>query len=120
MEPPTRVSVSIRSELYDEVLRRFLDALHAVNHEEELELVQRGHSEYPATVKLIHEHLLNQRSTRAQCWKLPTRFSKKVRLSLQTDHVHPLERVLNIIVFGHAQSDQKSVSYELDILFHES
>jgi hypothetical protein len=50
MEPPTRVSVSIRSELYDEVLRRFLDALHAVNHEEELELVQRGHSEYLATV----------------------------------------------------------------------
>jgi hypothetical protein len=45
---------------------------------------------------------------------------EKVGLSLKTDHLHPLEWVLNLEKFWHSESKKEMVSDELDVLRHQS
>jgi hypothetical protein len=45
---------------------------------------------------------------------------EEVSLSLERDHVHPLERVLNVVVLGDTKGEQKSVSHKLDVLAHKA
>lgn len=45
---------------------------------------------------------------------------KKVRLALQGDHVHKVERVLGVVHFGIAERFQEMVGDELDVLTHKS
>ena len=45
---------------------------------------------------------------------------EEVCLTSQGDHVHPLERVLNVVILGHSQSEKESVSDELNVLAHQA
>ena len=44
---------------------------------------------------------------------------EEVGLALQGDHVHPLERVLNVVVLGDTKCVKQSVSDKHDILSHQ-
>lgn len=45
---------------------------------------------------------------------------KEVGLALETDHVHPLEWVLVVVVLGDTKLEQQAVSNEPDVLAHEA
>lgn len=45
---------------------------------------------------------------------------EEVCLALQRDHVHEVERIGGLVVFGIAKRQQKMVRNELDILVHEA
>lgn len=44
---------------------------------------------------------------------------EKVRLSLQRDHLHPLKRILGMVEFLMAKSENQSIGNKLDVLLHE-
>ncbi len=46
-------------------------------------------------------------------------FLKKVCLSLQGNHFHPLKWIFNLIIFWDSKLEQKSVSYKFDVLAHQ-
>lgn len=43
---------------------------------------------------------------------------KEIGLSLQRDHLHPVERILRFVMFWDTQWDQESVGHKLNILRH--
>ena len=45
---------------------------------------------------------------------------KKVGFTLQGDHIHPLEGVLNVVVLGYSELEKKSIGNEFDVLVHQS
>ena len=44
---------------------------------------------------------------------------EEVGFALQRNHVHPLERILNVVNLGHPKGEEQSISNELDVLGHQ-
>ena len=64
------------------------------------------------------ENLLRRINAHATLGVLSHPLLEEVRFALQTDHLHPLERVLRVVQLGHAQALQKAVRAELNVLAH--
>lgn len=44
---------------------------------------------------------------------------EEVGFSLERNHVHPFERVFNVVNLGHSKRKEQSISNELDVLGHQ-
>lgn len=44
---------------------------------------------------------------------------KEISLSLQRDHIHPLERIFDVVELRDTHGEQESVSHEFDVLAHQ-